>query len=250
MSPNMSLKLPRALPFGLGAPRPAAKILFTCPPQDKGVIAEPTPAKAAIPDWFKKLPPTDKQAQSPTNNGLTVKRCLPFLDAMTTGWLIPLAASVRLEVADGGRTVNAGWDFDREMISYHPHFQVAGHPQAERPACKFHNFWTIATPPGWSVLITPPLNRPSPVFEILSGVVDTDTYRSPIHFPFFVTAADGLYELEKGEPIAQIIPFRRAPMKAEIRAETPQEADQSGKILRATRAGAGWYRREARADRS
>jgi hypothetical protein len=225
------------------------RIVFTCRPEDKGVIAEPSRAKSAIPDWFKKLPPADKAAQSPTNNGLTVKRCLPFLDAMTTGWLIPLAATVRLEVSDNGRTVNAGWDFDREMISYHPHFQVAGHPMGERPACKFHNFWTISTPKNWSVLITPPLNRPHPVFEILSGVVDTDAYRSPIHFPFFATAADGLYEIEKGTPIAQVIPFRRLPVTADIRAETQPETADGARILRATRAGAGWYRKEARADR-
>ena len=28
-----------------------------------------------------------------TNDGVTVKRCLPFLDAMTTGWIIPLAST-------------------------------------------------------------------------------------------------------------------------------------------------------------
>jgi hypothetical protein len=230
-------------------PKKEPIIAFTCRPEDKGVIAEPSPAKSAMPDWFKKLPAVDAAVQSPTNNGLTVKRCMPFLDAMTAGYVIPLAATVRLEVTDGGENVNAGWDFDREMVSYHPGFQVAGHPAAPRPACKFHNFWTIATPPGWSVLITPPLNRPHPVFEILSGVVDADTYRSPIHFPFFIHAEDGLHEIEKGTPIAQVIPFRREEMRAEIRAERSDEAETRERILRATRAGAAWYRREAHAKR-
>lgn len=224
-------------------------IRFTCLPEDYGVIASPIPAKAAIPDWFKRLAPADKAAKSPTNNALTIKRCLPFLDAMTTGWLIPLAATVRLEIADGGRTVNAGWDFDREMVTYHPQFQVQGHPYGDRPACKFHNFWTMTTPPGWSVLITAPFNRPHPVFSILTGVVDADEYRSWIHFPFFAHAPDGLYELEKGTPIAQVIPFRRAAGEAEIRAETPREAEDRVKILRNTQAGAGWYRVNARAAR-
>lgn len=224
-------------------------ITFTCEPADHGVIAEPRPAKSAMPTWFRKLPAINAEATSPTNNGLTVKRCMPFLDALTTGWVIPLAATVRLEVCDDGRTVNAGWDFDREMVSYHPEFQIAGHPDAGRPACKFHNFWTIRTPPGWSVLITPPLNRPDPRFEILSGVVDTDTYRSTIHFPFFVRAEDGLHTIEKGEPIAQVIPFRRTTGEAEIRAESETEAALRTKILRNTRAGAGWYRLAARAQR-
>jgi hypothetical protein len=224
-------------------------VTFTCKPEDQGVIAAPAPAKTAMPDWFKRIAPVDKDAQSPANNGLTIKRCMPFLDALTTGWIIPLAATVRLEITDNGRNVNAGWDFDREMISYHPGFQVAGHPFGDRPACKFHNFWTIATPPGWSVMIAPPFNRPHPVFEILAGVVDTDSYKSWIHFPFFCKAPDGLYEIEKGTPIAQVIPFKRAEGEADIRVETPEEAADRDRILRSTRAGAGWYRKLARAPR-
>lgn len=224
-------------------------VTFTCAPEDKGVIAEPALAKSAMPDWFKRLPPVDTDAMSTTNNGLTVKRCMPFLDALTIGWVVPLAATVRLEVTDGAKTVNAGWDFDREMVSYHPAFQVAGHTFGDGPACKFHNFWTITTPKGWSVLIVPPLNRPHPVFEILSGVVDTDTYRSPIHFPFFLKAKDGLYEIEKGTPIAQIIAFRRNDAQLEARVETKTEAIERQRILRSTRAGAAWYRQHARAKR-
>jgi hypothetical protein len=227
---------------------PFEPITFTCQAQDYGVIAEPLPAKAHIPDWFKRLPAMDGAQQATTNNGLTIKRCMPFLDAMTAGWIIPLAATVRLEVSNGGRNVSAGWDFDREMISYHPDYQVAGHSAAPKPACKFHNFWTIATPPGWSALIMPPLNRPHPVFEILSGVVDTDIYRSWIHFPFFVHAEDGLYEIEKGTPIAQVVPFKRA-SGGGVRAETERERTLRDKVLRNTKAGAGWYRTQARAKR-
>lgn len=224
-------------------------VTFTCAPEDKGVIAEPSAAKSAMPEWFKRLPPVDTTAQSTTNNGLTVKRCMPFLDALTLGWIMPLAATVRLEVADGGKVVNAGWDFDREMVSYHPDFQVAGHAFGQGPACKFHNFWTIATPPGWSVLVMPPLNRPNPVFEILSGVVDTDTYRSPVHFPFFLKARDGLHEIEKGTPIAQIVAFRRTEPRADIRAQSAEEGDVNARILRNTRAASAWYRQNARAKR-
>lgn len=220
------------------------------------MLAPPVPAKAVLPGWFKRLPPVDKEQLSPTNNGLTVKRCLPFFDALTTGWILPLVASVRLEVAEGGRTLNAGWDFDRVMVTYHNAHQVAGHPhqgepEQARPAGKFHNYWSIRTPPGWSCLFLPPLNRPNPVFEIAAGVVDTDRYVSPIHFPFFAPGADGLYVLEKGMPLVQVIPFRRdtTALAAEIRAETPEDAAASQRILRNTQAGDGWYRRFARAAR-
>jgi hypothetical protein len=43
-----------------------AVISFRCAPEDKGVIAEPVPAKSVLPDWFRKLPPVDKTQLSPT----------------------------------------------------------------------------------------------------------------------------------------------------------------------------------------
>jgi hypothetical protein len=224
------------------------KISFTCAPENHGVIAEPVPAKAALPDWFRRLPPVDKGELSATNNALTVKRCMPFFDALVAGWIMPLAATVRLEIADGGRTVNAGWEFEGVMVSNHSAPQVAGNPMEPRPPCKFHNHWTIRTPPGWSCLFVPPLNRPDAVFTCAAGIVDTDTYASPVHFPFFATAPDGLYTIARGTPLVQVLPFRRADLglAAEIRAETDEEAVTRERIRRSTLADDGWYRRNAR----
>lgn len=73
-----------------------AVIAFTCEAGDIEVIAKPLPAKQAIPEWFRNIPAIDPEALSATNNGLTVKRCMPFLDALTLGWIMPLAATVRL----------------------------------------------------------------------------------------------------------------------------------------------------------
>lgn len=226
-------------------------IRFTCAPEDFGVIAEPLPAKKALPEWFRRLPAIDPQARSVSNNGLTVKRCMPFLDALATGWVLPIAATVRLHIKDGGKTVDAGWEFDRVMVSNHGAHQVAGNSREPRPPCKFHNYWSIRTPPGWSCLFLPPLNRPDAPFECLAGIVDTDTYAAPVHFPFFAVADDGLHVVEKGTPLVQVIPFRRDDVieKAEIRAETAAEQNERTTIHRNTIAGDGWYRQHARAVR-
>jgi hypothetical protein len=227
------------------------EVSFTCAPEDHGVIAPPVPAKAYLPDWFRKLPAHDPDVERRTDTGLTVKRCMPFLDAMTTGWVLPLAASVRLEISAGGTQVDAHWDFDRTLVSNHGMHQVKGNPMGLRPPCKFHNYWTITTPLGWSCLFVNPLNRPNGVVDVVAGVVDTDTYRSPIHFPFFAIGEDGLHVIEKGSPIVQVIPFRRdtTEIAANIRAETADEAMTRRKILRNTQASSGWYRLFARAKR-
>lgn len=231
--------------------RQSCSIKFLCRPEDEGVIAPPVAAKTVLPEWFRKLPPVDKKTVSTSNNGLTVKRCMPFLDAMMTGWLLTLAATVRLEIADGGKVVNAGWEFDRVMVSNHGAHQVAGNPKEPAPPCKFHNYWSIRTSPGWSCLFVPPLNRAGQPFECVAGVVDTDRYFADIHLPFFPSAPDGIYTLEKGTPLVQVIPVRRddGGDHCDIRAETPREAIQREGIHRNTLASEGWYRKFARADR-
>lgn len=231
--------------------RPTPQIEFLCRAEDRGVIAEPVPAKSVLPDWYRRLPPIDQKHVTATDNGHTIKRCMPFLDAMTTGWIIPLAATVRLQIRDNGQTVDTGWELDRVMVSSHSAHQVAGNPREPRPPCKFHNYWTIKTPPGWSCLLVPPLNRSNTVFEVIAGVVDTDTYHSLINFPFFATAPDGVYTLERGSPLAQVIPFHRdsTRIEARVRVESDRDAAVRERILRNTQASDAWYRREARARR-
>lgn len=251
--PNAQLPARQPVPPAADTEHSQPIIRFRCEPCDMGIIAPPRPAKHDMPDWFRKLPPVAPDLLSVTNNGLTVKRCLPFLDAMTTGWIIPLAATIRMEVTDGGATANCGWDFDRQLVSNHTMGQVEGHPRLPRPPTKFHNFWTIATPPGWSCLFVPPLNRPHDLFEAASGIVDTDTYQGLIHFPFFPTAPEGLHVLPKGTPIVQVIPFRRdasaLAMHADIGPETAEDEERRVRIHRNVISEEGWYRTQARAVR-
>ena len=224
---------------------------FLCRDEDRGVIPDPVPARTELPGWYRRLPGVDESALSVTNDGMTLKRCMPFLDAMTAGFLLPLAATVRLEVSDGGKVVEAGWEFDRTMVSNHGAFQVAGNPFEPRPPLKFHNYWTVRSAPGWSCLFVPPLNRPNPVVEVLSGVVDTDRFSNEVNIPFMPVARDGIHVLERGTPLVQVIPFRRVdlPSRAEIRPESKDERDARVRTQRAIAAGSGWYRRHARARR-
>jgi len=243
-----------ALPTSLRRrPGPAVAALeFLCRPEDRGVIAEPVPARSELPSWFAKLPGVDHDQLSATNDGVTVKRCMPFLDALSTGWIIPLAATVRLEIRDGGKVVDAGWEFDRQMVSNHSAFQVAGNPFEPRPPMKFHNYWTVRTAPGWSCLFMPPLNRPQEVVTVLSGVVDTDSFPTPVNFPFIAIADDGVHVLPKGMPLVQVIPFRRtdAAIGASVRPESTEEAAERKRTHRAIGTDTGWYRRYARGSRT
>ena len=74
----------------------AMTLTFRCPAELEGLLPAPVPAALGLPDWFKAMPP---QAFNAVNSsvGDTVKRCPPFIDAMTYGFLIPLICDLKVE---------------------------------------------------------------------------------------------------------------------------------------------------------
>ena len=50
-------------------------------------------------------------------------------------------------------------------------------------------------------------------FSIISGIVDTDTYINLINFPFILHKRDEQFLIKKGEPMVQVIPFKRESWK-------------------------------------
>ena len=57
------------------------------------------------------------------------------------------------------------------------------------------------------------MNRIETRFDIIAGVVDTDTYINTINFPFILNKRDQQFLIKKGEPMVQVIPFKRESWK-------------------------------------
>ena len=83
-------------------------------------------------------------------------------------------------------------------------------PSAALPMLKLLNPWIIRTPEGTSCLFTPLLNRSEVQIIPFGAIVETDRFFAPIHLPFLlVPPPGGRVRIERGTPVAQIIPFRR-----------------------------------------
>jgi antitoxin (DNA-binding transcriptional repressor) of toxin-antitoxin stability system len=157
--------------------------------------------------------PTDQALELPSPEGPrteqvpTVKRCPPFLEAMTCGYLVPLPGEVTFtRQASGGLEFRA---MGKIVDTQHP-LQVRGSPMQGALIVKFINPWVIKTPPGYSTLFLPPLNSFELPFQVLSGLVETDTYYRPVHFPTLCLLRPGqTVTLKRGTPIAQVIPMKR-----------------------------------------
>jgi len=139
-------------------------LTFRCPVELDGLLAPPMPAALGLPDWFKAMPP---QAFNEVNYrvGDTVKRCPPFIDAMTCGFLMPLICDLKVENGeftwDNDLPPGGEVNFVRSPIGFHDGSQVRGTPlfEADRFLIKFHNLWTIEAPDGYALLFTHPANR-------------------------------------------------------------------------------------------
>jgi hypothetical protein len=186
---------------------------FLCLPEDVGVIPPPYPARKHMPDWYKKLPPR-VEGRTVLNNG-TVKRCAPFLDAMSIGWIIPLAADVEFITNADASGVTYQWTFPRPMVENHNPLQLVGHHELPKPPMKFLNHWLIRCPKDYSLLFMPPLNRPDSRFECASGVVDADRYFEFINFPFFFKEPNFTGILKQGTPLVQVVPLHRSLLKCD-----------------------------------
>jgi hypothetical protein len=228
------------------------KIVFRCDPALADILPKPMPAREGLPDWLKTMPRT-AWSEFHGQDIRTVKQCPPFIDAMSTGFLIPLPCDVN--VAEG-RFI---WDWPlpplsiathtRSPLSFHVPAQLQGSPllQEGRPAIKFNSFWTIELQAGWSLLAMHPANRLDLPFRLLTGVVDSDRFRDVgIFFPALWTDTRFTGRLAKGTPVAHCIPFRREDFAFEFATLSGETAERFAAVTDEILTEPGVYRRRYR----
>jgi hypothetical protein len=184
----------------------------------------PSPAVKFVPKWYKDLKPFwGKNKKNPsviTGTHLvnsTVKKCTPFFDAMTAGYIFSLSSDIEIERNENGSPL-IKWRGGETLITDHGIEQYEGIsiPDGyDLAVFKWQNEWSIQTPKGYSLFCTQPVNRFDLPFMVISGFVDTDKHFLPIQFPFFIKKDfEGI--IERGTPLAQLIPVKRDNWKSEV----------------------------------
>src|SRR5688572_25063807 len=114
-------------------------------------LPRPHPANREVPEWLKQMP-MDRSNLQVTEG--TVKRCPPFLEAMTAGYIIPVPCDCKFEIDAFGR-VQAESKY--QLLSSHEYMQYQGAPFEKTLVLKFRNPWIVRTPPGYSCLFIAPI---------------------------------------------------------------------------------------------
>lgn len=179
---------------------------------------KPERATTAIPDWFKSAPRyqngnTEMQSDEYSHN-LTFRHCMPFLDAMTSGYVLKTSVDIYVS-RDQNYYPN---------ISFGPEQKSLPSPQLQfNPSFETHIplksgfdpfvyawsvYWRIKTPKGVSSMFVQPFNRTDLPFYTLTGITDTDNWDgSDVLNVALAAGFEGL--IPKGTPFVQIIPFYR-----------------------------------------
>jgi hypothetical protein len=176
----------------------------------------PTPAKQSLPDWYARLKPFGS-APVPKENKQTSKRCVPMLDSFTAGYILYTPVDIEVSINEDGK-YNYRWAHQLAVEFLQPwqagnHALVDEHYQA---IPKMPNPWGVKTPSGYSCLYVPPVNRDDAIFEIFSGVVDTDKFHQGGSLPFLFKEKGFEGIIPAGTPMAQVIPFRRESYEMKI----------------------------------
>jgi hypothetical protein len=170
-------------------------------------VPHPYPASRHVSDWFKEMP-------ADYEGGATLKRCPPFLAAMTAGYLIPAPDDLHFTMSAEGVLTAEGASI---YLSPHSPRQYKGSPFATSSVVKFHNPWIIVTPPEYVCLITAPINRFELPFLPLTGIVETGKYYMEVQLPMACMMRPGqTFDLARGTPLIQVIPVRREEWKSRI----------------------------------
>lgn len=222
------------------------KIRVSCPPDLYDLLPRPQLARRTTPDWYKSMPMDNPLAEGGTD--LTVKHCLPFIDALTAGFIIPLQADIT--VRDG--EFNWDWPYEESPMGFHFPTQAPGVPfvNEDEVVVKAHNFWTIHTDPGFATLFTHPFNRLDLPFRTLSGLVDTDGFDAlPVHFPMVWIDRDFEGTLPAGTPVAQCLPIQRDRLELDIAAMDEEEHRSARALKTQIKTERGYYKTHIRRPR-
>ena len=189
------------------------------------VHERPKPSKNFIPEWFKKMPSYAPSPEDPEGKKLivqnyqsnaTAKKCTPMLDAMTTGYTVSLWSDVQVRQNIDGPSIT--WRVERDVFALHENYSsplIPTPPGYDNIVFKYWTDFMIKTPKGYSIMIRPPAGHNDIPFHAIPAVIDSDDPSIDNNFPVWIRSGlEGI--IEKGTPIAQIIPFKRDDWKAEF----------------------------------
>lgn len=187
----------------------------------------PTPAIKKIPLWYKQQSTYSGDENSYLAKGFsssTVKRCMPFFDGITAGYIIYVPCDIYIDTTLDDEKIHFSIPetlkyLKKELISSHTPEQVSSYPidkdKYHKQVFRILPLWAVGTQDGYSCLFTQPMHQDPVPFKLFPAIIDTDKFASDGHLSMLIEKGfKGI--LEKGTPLVQVIPFKREAFNMEL----------------------------------
>lgn len=174
-----------------------------------------------MPPYLNSTAPVPTWIKSSSQNEGSIRRCAATIDIVTAGLTLPAWTNIRFHLNERKDDWTAVMDQFDNIGQGKPHFINQPFKYSQTGECpmtnirqvkeasypKLVNPWRFITAPGWSCLMIPVLHQPNPNWTLLPGIVHTDFYHE-MNCVLNITT-DEPFSIKWGEPLAQIIPFKR-----------------------------------------
>ena len=188
-------------------------------------VPAPQPAENYQPEWLKKAKPFfTKAPEFDIETGKpnpTFKMCMPFTDTFSMGYIQETWTDIWIDKENSPESPYFYFPAGPKIMSERP-LQASSlmhHPEEYYPQhYAWHPTWLPELPPGYSCIITQPLNRMDLPFHTFTGIMDSDSFftsEQQSNIPFLLKK-DFSGMIKKGTPMYQIIPFKRDDWESEL----------------------------------
>jgi hypothetical protein len=176
-------------------------------PMDNRIMEFAPYLATKLPSWWAELP---KEKGS-------IRRCQGTYDFVSAGIIMPLWTDITIRPDSTGKKL----EYRCPSLTDAPEYQIQNFSSDSTTGCpiesqravkeaqypKFVSPWRFKTPKGISLMVLPILHEQNPNYQIIPGVVHTDSY-SQIHIVVNVLT-DKEFTIPAGTPMQQMIPFKR-----------------------------------------
>jgi hypothetical protein len=174
----------------------------------------------------------------------SIRACVPVEDFLTAGYIIKATFETRVTEKlvnfVPGMVISTAKPVDEDNANQkkktdsgqglHPNQPVSIYSEAMCPMrsqdkkrlgnyFRFDSEWTIQTPPGYSCLVMQPYYLFNQDINIMPSIIDTDKFTGKIPVVGFLTGKSDEVRFVSGDPLLQIIPFKRDIWESEFTTE-------------------------------
>lgn len=179
--------------------------VYYCEEQFEGLVPEPEPAEAVVPDEYATALTSTTDLMNPQPYGEWA------LEAMNLGYVVKTDRALHLSQNMVGdfHSFNAESDGEQGFHQHLPDKLGSIHPLSPVIILNVFTQWCAVLPHGYSNFYSTPLNHFQRCHESFSGFVDADWHTGEINIPGWFTNQTAQATLERGTPITQGIPINR-----------------------------------------